>query len=154
MARIFPSSHRQSILTFGRSISYAVSDQSLFYSRYPRAQTSRTEIGIRCPCRPSRNERVLFFHAGVFLDSLSSFRTASTNQIFQFSEKFEPYPFGDKHGNRLSQHGGLGLNAAHAPAQNAQAVDHGGMRIRAHQRVRISAKLAVHFVFKRSEEHT
>src|SRR5690606_496329 len=37
--------------------------------------------------------------------------------------------FGDQHGNRLAQHRRLGLDAAHAPAQHAQPVDHGGVAV-------------------------
>ena len=45
----------------------------------------------------------------------------------------------------LAQHAGLGLDAAHAPADHADAVDHGGVAIGAHQCVRvIDAVLAVH----------
>ena len=36
---------------------------------------------------------------------------------------------GDHHRHRLAQHGGLGLDAAHAPAEHAQRVDHGGMAV-------------------------
>ena len=37
--------------------------------------------------------------------------------------------FRDQHGNGLAQHGGLGLDAADAPAQHGQAVDHGGVAV-------------------------
>src|SRR5690348_18486883 len=43
------------------------------------------------------------------------------------------YP-GDQHGDGLAEHGRLGLDAAHAPAQHAQAVLHGGVRVGAHAR--------------------
>ena len=36
---------------------------------------------------------------------------------------------GDHHGHRLSQHGGFRLDAAHAPAEHAQRVDHGGVAV-------------------------
>ena len=39
--------------------------------------------------------------------------------------------------NRLAEHARLGFDAADAPAHDAQAVDHGGVRIRAHQGVGI-----------------
>ena len=42
-----------------------------------------------------------------------------------------------QHRLRLAEHGGLGLDAADAPAENREAVDHGGVRIGADQRVRI-----------------
>ena len=34
-----------------------------------------------------------------------------------------------------TEHGGLGFNAAHAPAQHAEAIDHGSMRIGADERI-------------------
>ncbi len=43
----------------------------------------------------------------------------------------------------LAQHGRLGLDAAHAPAQHAEAVDHGGVRVGADQRVGIGLQLAI-----------
>ena len=55
---------------------------------------------------------------------------------------FTPDHLWDQHGDRLSQHGGLGLDSADAPPQHAQAVDHGGVRIGANQRVRISDRAA------------
>ena len=42
---------------------------------------------------------------------------------------------GEQHGERLAQHGRLGLDAADAPAEHAQAVDHGGVRVGADQGV-------------------
>ena len=56
----------------------------------------------------------------------------------------------DQHGNRLPQHRGLGFNAAHAPAQHAQPVDHGGVRVGAYQRVGIGGAFAVGFL---DEDH-
>jgi hypothetical protein len=43
----------------------------------------------------------------------------------------------DHHGNRLAQHGRLGLDAADAPAEHRQAVDHGGVAVGAHTGVRV-----------------
>src|SRR5262249_20837666 len=37
--------------------------------------------------------------------------------------------------NRLPEHPGFGLNSAHAPANHAETVDHGRVRIRSDQRV-------------------
>ena len=42
-----------------------------------------------------------------------------------------------QHGYGLPEHAGLGFDAAHAPTEHAQPIDHGGVRIRAHQRVGI-----------------
>ena len=41
-----------------------------------------------------------------------------------------------EHVERLAEHGRLGLDAAHAPAEHAEAVDHRGVRVGADQRVR------------------
>ena len=38
---------------------------------------------------------------------------------------------------------GFGLDAAHAPAQHAEAVDHGGVRVGADERVGVSGQFAV-----------
>src|SRR5688572_21450240 len=43
----------------------------------------------------------------------------------------------DQHRYRLTEHRGLGLDAADAPAEDAEAVDHRRMRIRAYERVGI-----------------
>ena len=48
----------------------------------------------------------------------------------------------DEHGDRLAEHGGLRLDAAHAPAEDGEAVDHGGVRIGADEGVRIGGLLA------------
>ena len=45
--------------------------------------------------------------------------------------------FRQQHRIGLAEHGGLGLDAADAPAEHGEAVDHGGVRIGADQRVRI-----------------
>ena len=42
---------------------------------------------------------------------------------------------GNQHRERLAEHGGLGFDAADAPAEHAQAVDHGGVRIGADERI-------------------
>ena len=47
---------------------------------------------------------------------------------------------GNQHGNRLAQHGRLGLDAAHTPAQDAQAIHHGGVRVRAHAGVQVGQR--------------
>ncbi len=44
---------------------------------------------------------------------------------------------GQQHGERLAEHAGLGLDAADAPAEHGEAVDHGGVRVGADERVRI-----------------
>ena len=51
--------------------------------------------------------------------------------------ELEADDLGDQHRDRLAQHGGLGLDAADAPAQHAQPVDHRRVRVGADQRVGI-----------------
>ena len=51
--------------------------------------------------------------------------------------------FGREEVDRLAEHAGLRLDAAHAPADDAEAVDHGGVRIGADERVGIINRLAV-----------
>ena len=53
-----------------------------------------------------------------------------------------PTTCGNQHRDGLAEHGGLGLDSAHAPAEHAQAVDHGGVRVGSDQRVRIGSLLA------------
>ena len=45
----------------------------------------------------------------------------------------------DQHGDRLAEHGGLGLDAADAPAEHAEAVDHRGVRVGADAGVGVGA---------------
>ena len=56
--------------------------------------------------------------------------------------QLEAHDLGDQHGDRLTKHRGLGLDAADAPAQNRQAVDHGGVAVGADQRIWIGDHLA------------
>ena len=48
----------------------------------------------------------------------------------QFAVQLEADDFGNQHDNRLAEQGGFGLNAAHAPTDNAQAINHRRMRVR------------------------
>ena len=52
---------------------------------------------------------------------------------------------GQDHADRLAQHDRFGFNAAHAPTHNAQTVDHGGVRVGAHQAVRVEDILVVEY---------
>ena len=51
--------------------------------------------------------------------------------------------FRNQHRDRLSEHGGFRLNAAYAPAQHAQTIDHRSVRVRANQGIRISLAHAI-----------
>src|SRR3984957_13582627 len=52
---------------------------------------------------------------------------------------------GNQHGKRLTEHRRFGLNSSHAPAENAEAVDHRGVRIGANQRIGKGRPYAVFF---------
>ena len=66
----------------------------------------------------------------------------------QLAVKAEADHFRDQHGDGLAEHRGLGLDAAHTPAQNGKAVHHGGVRVGADQRVRVGIGdgLALHLL--------
>src|SRR5690606_11731841 len=55
----------------------------------------------------------------------------------QLPLEFHAHDVGGQEINRLAQHAGFGLDAAHAPPNHADAVDHGGVAVRADQGVRI-----------------
>ncbi len=55
----------------------------------------------------------------------------------QLAGEFEADDLRDQHGDGLAEHGGFGLDAADAPAEDAEAVDHGGVRVGADEGVRI-----------------
>ena len=52
---------------------------------------------------------------------------------------------GNGHVVGLAQHDGLGLDAAHAPAHDADPVDHGGVGVEPHDGVRVGPALPVGF---------
>ena len=49
----------------------------------------------------------------------------------------------DEHGDRLAEHRRLGLDAADAPAEDAEAVHHRRVRVGADQRVRIGERALI-----------
>ncbi|MCY1501117.1 hypothetical protein D9M68_351800 [compost metagenome] len=53
----------------------------------------------------------------------------------ELAGELEADHLGNQHGHRLAEHRGLGLDAADAPAEHAEAVDHGGVRVGADQGV-------------------
>src|SRR5690606_11123328 len=63
----------------------------------------------------------------------------------QVSGQFKPDHIGGQEVKRLPQHTGFGFNAADTPAEDAQAVDHGGVGVGSHQGVREDLQLAIHF---------
>ena len=58
--------------------------------------------------------------------------------------ELEPDDLRDEHRDGLAEHRGLGLDAADAPAEHAQAVDHRGVAVGADQRVRVGLAVARH----------
>ncbi len=55
----------------------------------------------------------------------------------QAAVETETDDFRDQHGRRLAEHGSFGLDAADAPAKDAEGVDHRSVRIRAHNGIGI-----------------
>jgi len=55
----------------------------------------------------------------------------------ELAGEFEADDLGHEHGDGLAEHGGFGLNAADAPAEDAEAVDHGGVGVGADESVGI-----------------
>ena len=49
--------------------------------------------------------------------------------FFQFAAEFKTHHFRDQHRHWLAEHRGFGFNAAHAPAQDTQAINHGGVGV-------------------------
>src|SRR2546425_8566840 len=50
---------------------------------------------------------------------------------------------GNQHGERLAEHGRLGFNASHPPAEDAEPIYHRGVGIGSHQRIRVSRRAAI-----------
>ena len=67
----------------------------------------------------------------------------------QLAGQLEADDLGDQHRDRLAEHRGLGLDAADAPAEHGEAVDHGGVAVGADQRVGIGDRSSP-FAFLRS----
>ena len=61
----------------------------------------------------------------------------------QLAVELEADDLRDEHRHRLAEHRRLGLDAADAPAEHAEAVDHRGVRVGADERVRIRRERAV-----------
>ena len=55
---------------------------------------------------------------------------------------------GNHHGDGLAKHSGFGFNTADSPPQDAEAIDHGGMRIGADKRVGIGRAMAIRLMNK------
>ncbi len=53
----------------------------------------------------------------------------------QFACQLEADDFGNQHGDRLAQHRRFRFDAANAPAEHGQTIDHGGVAVGADQRI-------------------
>ena len=60
------------------------------------------------------------------------------NALAELAGQLEADHVRDQHRHRLAQHRRFRFDAADAPAEDAEAVDHGGVGIGAHQRIGIS----------------
>ena len=63
--------------------------------------------------------------------------------VRQRAAQLEADDLRDEHRERLAEHRGLGLDAADAPAEHAEAVDHRRVRVGADERVRERDAVAV-----------
>ena len=63
--------------------------------------------------------------------------------FFQLAAELETDHFGNQHRHRLAEHGRFRLDAADAPAEHAEAIDHGGVRVGADQGVGVGEGDAV-----------
>ena len=60
----------------------------------------------------------------------------------QLSGEADPHDLRNEHRHGLPQQRGLGLDAAHSPAEHSQAVDHRGVRVGAHEGIGVGLGLA------------
>lgn len=60
-------------------------------------------------------------------------QVSGSDALPQLAGQLEADHFGDQHRYRLAEHGRFRFDAADTPAEYAQAVDHGGVRVCAHQ---------------------
>ena len=67
--------------------------------------------------------------------AMVSTRSVAVRALGQLAGEPEPDHGRHQHGQRLAEHRGLGLDAAHTPAEHTEPVDHRGVRVGAHQRV-------------------
>ena len=108
----------------------------------------RRAIGQRQIVQPRPVELDEFAHHALFSQHLYDHenQVGRRGAFFQIACEPEAHHVGNQHRVGLAQHGGFGLDAAHAPAQDADAVDHRGVRIRAHDGIGKGARDASFFV--------
>ena len=67
----------------------------------------------------------------------------------ELAVQLEADDFGNQHRGRLAEHGGFGFDAADAPAEDAEPVDHGGVRIGADHGIGIGLELVADSAWRR-----
>ena len=65
------------------------------------------------------------------------------NAFAQLAGNLEADHFRNQHGHRLAQHGRFRFDTTHTPAEDAKAVDHGGVGVCAHQGIRVGDGFSV-----------
>ncbi len=63
----------------------------------------------------------------------------------QFAVQLEANHRRQQHGNGLAEHAGFGFDPAHAPAEHAESVDHGGVRIGSNQRIGVCLSIPAEY---------
>ena len=86
-------------------------------------------------------------HNAVFAQHLGDGKNdvGCSNAGRNLTGQLEAYDLRDEHGYRLAEHGSLCLDAADAPAQNAQAVFHGRVGVGTDTGIRVSKALVVEY---------
>ena len=143
----------QSQLLLGASGQPQILD-GLFIDREHRC--GGTEFGAHIAQRGAVGQRHLGHALAVELDELAD-HTVLAQHVgdgqhhvgggdagLDLTGQFEADDAGDQHRHRLAQHGRLGLDTAHTPAQHAQAVLHGGVTVGADAGVGVCDAVAFH----------
>ena len=83
------------------------------------------------------DDTLLAEHLGGGEDKISS-----SGAFGHFAAQLKANNLRQQHGDGLAQHAGFGFDTADTPTNNAHAVDHGGVRIGAHQAIGIGLQFA------------
>ncbi len=100
------------------------------------------------PFRPSPKNSHEFVHDALLAQHLGDrqYEVGGRGSGGRLPMSLNPMTWGMSHGHGVAEHGRLGFDAAHAPAEHAQSVDHGGVRIGADQGVGVGEFAARGFV--------
>jgi hypothetical protein len=78
------------------------------------------------------------------------YEVGRSRAVRQYAGQFHTDNFRQQHVRRLAEHDGFGFNATNAPAEHAEAVDHGRVRVGADDRVRVDIGVATNFLGERA----